>query len=127
MSVALTDGIRVEVQPAYWAERSSPEQGRFAFTYTIRITNEGHEPAQLLRRHWIIRDGAGGEDEVEGEGVVGKQPRLGPGESFEYTSWVPLPTPIGTMSGTFLMVRPDGTQFRAEVAEFLLAQRQALH
>ena len=127
MSVATTEGIRVEVQPAYWAERSAPDQGRFAFTYTIRITNEGDRPAQLLRRHWIIRDGTGGVDEVEGEGVVGKQPRLAPGESFEYTSWVPLPTPIGTMRGTFLMVRPDGTQFRAEVAEFLLAERQALH
>jgi len=127
MSVAITEGIRVEVHPAYWAERSAPEQGRFAFTYTIRITNEGDRPAQLLRRHWIIRDGAGGVDEVEGEGVVGKQPRLAPGESFEYTSWVPLPTPIGAMGGTFLMVRPDGAQFRAEVAEFVLAQRQALH
>jgi ApaG protein len=127
MSVASTDGIRVEVRPAFWEERSAPDQGRFAFTYTITITNEGDRPAQLLRRHWIIRDGTGGVDEVEGEGVVGKQPRLGPGESFEYTSWVPLPTPIGTMRGTFLMVRPDGTQFRAEVPEFLLAQRQALH
>lgn len=127
MSAATTEGIRIEVQPEFWSERSAPEQGRFAFTYTITITNVGDQPAQLLRRHWLIRDGAGEVEEVEGEGVVGKQPRLGPGECFEYTSWVPLGTPIGTMHGTFLMERPDGTQFRAQVPEFVLALRQALH
>ncbi|WP_373047273.1 Co2+/Mg2+ efflux protein ApaG [Vulgatibacter sp.] len=127
MSVATTEGIRVEVQPEYWEERSAPEQGRFAFTYSVTISNTGSEPAQLLRRHWKIQDGTGEVQEVEGEGVVGKQPRLGPGEFFEYTSWVPLATPIGTMRGTFLMERPDGTQFRAEVPEFVLTVAHALH
>lgn len=127
MSVATTQGIRVEVTPEYWTERSDPTRGIYAFTYTIRITNLGDGPAQLLRRHWTIQDGAGGTEEVEGEGVVGKQPRLLPGESFEYTSWVPLRTPIGTMRGTFQMERPDGTRFDAEVAEFVLALREALH
>jgi len=127
MSVAITEGIRVEVEPAYWAENSDPRQGRWAFTYTIRVTNLGQRPARLLRRHWIIRDGAGAVEEVEGEGVVGRQPSLDPGESFEYTSWVPLPTPIGTMHGSFLFVRPDGSRFRAQVAEFVLAQPDALH
>jgi len=127
MSVAITEGIRVEVQPEYWEEHSLPSQGRYAFTYTITITNVGELPAQLLRRHWIIQDGTGALQEVEGEGVVGKQPKLGPGDRFEYTSWVPLRTPIGTMRGSFLMVRPDGSRFRAAVAEFVLAEPGALH
>ena len=127
MSVATTEGIRVEVVPEYWEEHSLPAQGRYAFTYSIRITNVGDRPAQLLRRHWIIRDGTGEVQEVEGEGVVGKQPKLDPGDRFEYTSWVPLQTPIGTMRGTFLMERPDGAQFQAEVPEFVLAQPNALH
>lgn len=127
MSVATTEGIRVEVEPEYWEENSDPRQGRFAFTYTIRITNVGEQPAQLLRRHWIIRDGTGEVEEVEGEGVVGKQPHLDPGDRFEYTSWVPLRTPIGTMHGSFLFVRPDGSEFRAQVAEFVLTEPMALH
>ena len=127
MSVAITEGIRVEAEPAYWEENSAPAQGRYAFTYTIRISNLGLLPAQLLRRHWIIQDGTGAIQEVEGEGVIGKQPILTPGDRFEYTSWVPLRTPIGTMRGTFLMVRPDGTRFRAEIAEFVLAEPGALH
>lgn len=125
MSVATTEGIRVEVTPSYWPERSLG--GMFAFTYAIRITNVGDRPARLRRRHWIIQDGVGRTEEVEGEGVVGKQPNLSPGESFEYTSWVPLGTPIGTMKGTFLMEREDGETFKAEVAEFVLAVESALH
>lgn len=127
MSIATTEGIRVMVRPAFWKERSSQAQGLFAFTYTVRISNVGDQPAQLLRRKWIITDGAGNVQEVEGDGVVGKQPHLAPGESFEYTSWVPLPTPIGTMKGEFIMVRPNGVSFPAEVAEFVLTQPNALH
>ena len=127
MSSAITAGIRVDVRPQFWPERSNAQQGLWAFTYTIRITNLGTERAKLLRRHWHILDGNGRAEEVEGEGVVGKQPDLAPGETFEYTSWVPLPTPIGTMRGTFHMRRPDGSTFEAEVAEFVLRQEQALH
>lgn len=125
MSTATTEGIRVEVTPSFWPERS--EGGVFAFTYSIRITNVGSRPARLRRRHWIIQDGIGRTEEVEGEGVIGKQPNLSPGETFEYTSWVPLPTPIGTMRGTFLMEREDGETFKAEVAEFVMAMEDALH
>jgi ApaG protein len=127
MSTATTQGIRVTVRPSYWRERSNPANGLFAFTYTVRIENVGEAPARLLRRHWIITDGTGEREEVEGPGVVGEQPRLAPGESFEYTSWVPLPTPIGTMYGSFLMARDDGEAFSAEVAEFVLTQPGSLH
>ena len=127
MPSATTEGIRITVQPAYWRERSSPTTGLYAFPYPIRIENVGEAPAQLLRRHWFILDGNGKEEEVEGPGVVGKQPYLAPGESFEYTSWVPLSTPIGTMKGHFLMSRDDGELFEAEVPEFVLTQPDALH
>ncbi len=127
MSTVTTEGIRVIVRPEFWTERSDAAKGLFAFTYTVRITNVGDQPAQLLRRKWIITDGAGHVEEVEGDGVVGKQPHLAPGETFEYTSWVPLPTPIGTMKGEFVMVRPNGVSFAAAVAEFVLTQPHALH
>ncbi|AKU92501.1 Co2+/Mg2+ efflux protein ApaG [Vulgatibacter incomptus] len=127
MSIAVTQGIRVQVRPAFWSERSDAARGIYAFTYTIRISNEGEGPARLRRRHWFIQDGVGREEEVEGPGVVGKEPNLSPGETFEYTSWVPLQTPIGTMRGTFTMERPDGSTFEAEVAEFVLALPDALH
>lgn len=127
MSVAISEGIRVKVRPAYLPERSSPAGRVYAFSYTVHIENIGDRPAQLLRRKWIITDGTGRVEEVEGPGVVGRQPHLGPGQSFEYTSWVPLPTPIGTMKGSFFMVRPDGTAFEAEVAEFVLAEPRAMH
>ncbi|HEY0840534.1 MAG TPA: Co2+/Mg2+ efflux protein ApaG [Vulgatibacter sp.] len=127
MSTATTEGIRVTVRPAFWEERTSAANGLFAFTYTVRISNVGDQPVQLLRRRWVITDGAGNVQEVEGDGVVGKQPHLSPGETFEYTSWVPLPTPIGTMKGEVLMVRPNGVSFAAQVAEFVLTQPHALH
>lgn len=127
MSSATTQGIRVTVRPAFWRERSNLQHGIYAFTYTVRIENVGATAARLLRRHWIITDGTGEREEVEGPGVVGEQPHLSPGESFEYTSWVPLPTPIGTMHGSFLMARDDGEAFSAEVAEFVLTQPGSLH
>jgi ApaG protein len=127
MSVTTTDGIRITVRPAYWPERSSPEAGNFAFMYTVEISNTGAEPAQLRSRHWVITDANGKVEEVRGEGVVGKQPKLGPGERFEYTSWAMLRTPFGTMRGSYAMVRNDGGQFEAKITEFALTQPHALH
>jgi ApaG protein len=122
-----TQGIQITVKPAYWPERSSPEAGQFAFMYTVEISNSGSETATLKSRHWIITDANGKVEEVRGEGVVGKQPKLGPGERFEYTSWAMLRTPFGTMRGTYAMVRPNGEQFEAKIGEFALTQPHALH
>ncbi|HYX91393.1 MAG TPA: Co2+/Mg2+ efflux protein ApaG [Myxococcaceae bacterium] len=127
MSQANSDGIRITVTPAYWPERSAPEAGQFAFMYKVEIANVGTRAAQLKSRHWIITDANGRVEEVRGEGVVGQQPKLEPGERFEYTSWVMLKTPFGTMRGTYLMLRPEGTRFEARVAEFALTQPNALH
>jgi ApaG protein len=127
MSVATTEGVRISVKPAYWPERSSPEAGHFAFTYTVEIENVGESAVQLKSRHWIITDANGRIEEVRGEGVVGKQPKLGPGERFEYTSWAMLRTPFGTMRGSYMMSRTGGQAFEAKVAEFPLTQPHALH
>ena len=126
-SEALTQDIRVEVRARYSPEHSDPERSQWFFLYTIRISNEGEAEAQLLNRHWIIVDGTGEIEEVRGEGVVGKQPQLAPGESFEYTSGCPLGTPFGTMSGTYEMQRADGLRFEAEIALFELVQPAAIH
>ncbi len=120
MSSAVTDGIRVTVSSAYRPDRSEPGASRWLFTYTVRITNEGTVPAQLVSRHWIITDANGEREEVVGEGVVGHQPRLAPGEEFEYTSFCVLKTPHGSMQGTYRMVREDGTSFDARIAPFPL-------
>jgi ApaG protein len=127
MSSTSTAGIRVRVTPEYWAERSMPESGQFAFRYTVEISNQGTAPAQLKRRHWVITDAHGRMEEVTGEGVVGKTPNLGPGEQFEYTSYVMLKTPFGSMRGSYFLVRPDGTEFEAKIGEFALTQPHALH
>ncbi len=127
MSSTTTSGIRITLKPAYWPERSSPEAGQFAFMYTVEIANVGTESAQLRSRHWIITDANGKVEEVRGLGVVGKQPRLSPGESFEYTSWAMLRTPFGSMRGSYAMVRPNGEVFEAKIAEFALTQPHALH
>jgi ApaG protein len=127
MSSATTEGIRITVKPAYWPERSAPESHQYAFMYTVEVANVGGEPAQLRGRHWIITDATGRVEEVRGEGVVGKQPRLAPGERFEYTSWAQLRTPFGSMRGSYTMVRPDGRQFEARIAEFVLTLPHALH
>lgn len=119
-SVALTDGIRVSVVSKYVAEQSVPRVGRYVWSYTIRITNEGTRPARLLSRHWIITDGLGKIEEVKGPGVVGEQPHLPPGETFQYTSGCMLATARGTMHGTYQMVRDDGAGFDVEIAKFAL-------
>lgn len=126
-SEAVTEGIRVEVQSQYVPERSDPQQGHWFFVYRIRISNESNEAVQLISRHWIITDANGHVEEVKGPGVVGEQPRLDPGQSFEYTSGCPLPTAFGTMEGTYLMVRGDGVQFDAQIAAFTLAEPTAVH
>ena len=117
---ATTNSIRVTVKPHYLAERSAPDEPIFFWAYEIEIANEGDIPVQLISRRWVIVDEVGREEIVEGLGVIGEQPLLGPGESFEYTSGVPLTTPTGIMSGTYLMVARDGSQFEVEVPAFSL-------
>jgi len=120
VSSALTDGIRVTVKGAFRPDRSEPSLGRWLFAYTVRVANEGEAPAQLLSRHWIITDANGAREEVVGDGVVGHQPHLAPGEQFEYTSFCVLRTPHGSMRGTYRMVRADGSTFDARIAPFAL-------
>lgn len=127
MSDTETEGIRIVVRPRFWAERSEPGQGRYAFTYEVVITNEGREPARLTHRRWAITDAMGEVQEVQGPGVVGKTPRLAPGDHFAYTSWAMIETPFGTMEGHFVMVRPDGRSFNAAIDPFPLMQPHALN
>ena len=127
MSEATTRGIRIQVQSRYVPERSEPEQNLWFFVYHVRISNEGTETAQLVSRHWIITDANGHAEEVKGPGVVGKQPVLAAGEAFEYTSFCPLPTPFGTMHGTYQMVAANGQAFDAEIAPFSLAEPHAIN
>jgi ApaG protein len=121
-SEARTRGILVQVESSYISERSRPMQNRWFFAYRIRITNQGQEVVQLVSRHWIITDANGRVEEVMGPGVVGEQPVLRPGESFEYTSFCPLGTPFGTMHGSYQMTTEDGASFDADIAAFELSQ-----
>jgi ApaG protein len=125
MSVAITQGIRVSVRSRFLPEQS--KGGRYAFAYTVRIENLGSTSAQLKSRHWIITDGNGRREEVRGDGVVGNQPVLRPGEKFEYTSGAILQTPHGSMQGTYRMVGEDGRTFDAEIAPFPLTQPGAVN
>src|SRR5262245_46940914 len=120
MFTALTHGVRVDVRPEYIPERSNPERKYYFFAYHVTIKNEGNETVQLLSRHWIIINGEGSREEVQGPGVVGEQPVLDPGESFEYTSFCPFNTPVGTMQGTYQMVTQSGENFDAEIPLFHL-------
>ena len=120
MYKAVTRGISVSVTPRFMPEESSPEDGRYFFAYTVEIINTGLERVQLRARYWRIVDGNGNLQEVRGAGVVGKQPVLGPGESFHYTSGCPLPTPDGTMEGTYDMVTATGETFQAAIPAFSL-------
>jgi ApaG protein len=119
--------IEVTVETQYLLEQSDPADDRYFFAYRIHITNVGSVAAQLVSRHWIITDAEGKVEEVRGLGVVGNQPLLQPGESFEYSSGCPLPTPVGTMKGTYQMVAEDGTRFDAPISEFVLAMPRTLH
>jgi ApaG protein len=124
-----TDKYQIEIHPMpqYIPEQSDPDNDRYIFAYTITIRNIGSVPAQLVSRHWIITDGNNEVQEVRGLGVVGKQPLLQPGESFQYTSGSSLTTAIGTMKGAYQMVAEDGTHFEAVIPEFVLASPRALH
>jgi ApaG protein len=126
-SEAVTRGIRVRVQSQYAAERSRPAQNEWVFLYTVTISNEGSETAQLVTRHWIITDGTGHVEEVRGPGVVGQQPTLAPGESFEYTSGSTIATPFGVMEGTYQMVAESGEEFDATIAPFTLSEPYTVH
>ncbi len=119
--------IQVLVNTTYIPEQSDPGGDRYVFAYTITIANEGTESAQLISRHWIITDAENQVQEVRGLGVVGEQPFLRPGESFEYTSGTSLGTPVGTMRGTYQMVSEDGQKFDAEIPEFTLSMPRVLH
>lgn len=126
-SEAVTNNVRVEVESQYAPDRSQPFESRWFFHYTVRITNERDETVQLLSRHWIITDGNGRVEEVKGSGVVGEQPVLAPGETFEYTSGCPLKTSTGSMRGTYQMVTEEGTHFDVEIAPFHLAEPYTVH
>jgi ApaG protein len=121
-SQARTRGILVEVDSSFVPERSEPMRRMWFFAYRIRIANQGEETVQLVSRHWIITDAHGEVEEVSGPGVVGEQPVLAPGEAFEYTSFCPLPTPFGSMRGSYQMVTRDGETFDIEIAPFELSQ-----
>lgn len=127
MSDAVTNGIRVEVLSRHSPENSRPMEGKWVFEYTVRITNQGSDTVQLISRHWIITDGLDHTEEVQGPGVVGKQPVLAPGESFKYSSWCPLGTPTGVMRGTYQMAAPGRKPFDIEIAPFALKARYTVH
>ena len=126
-SKAVTRGVSVSVEADYSPEHSAPEKSQWFFLYTITISNEGAQSFQLISRHWRITDATGELEEVRGPGVVGEQPVLGPGESFQYTSGCPLTTPFGSMEGTYQIVAEDKTSFDAEVAPFELREAMAIH
>lgn len=120
MYTETTRSIRIAVEPFYVADQSEPNKERWVFGYRVRIENVGGETVQLLTRHWRITDGRGRVVEVRGEGVVGEQPLLEPGESFQYTSGTPLPTPTGIMDGSYQMITGDGERFDVTIPAFSL-------
>lgn len=119
--------LEISVATQFLDEQSDPDGDRYVFAYTIRIRNLGRLPAQLLDRHWVITDGNGKVEEVRGEGVVGEQPRLEPGEAFTYTSGAVLETAVGSMQGSYHMSGDDGTEFDAPIPPFTLAVPRTLH
>lgn len=119
--------IEITVATEYLPHQSKPSDKQYAFAYHITITNKGTEPAQLISRHWIITDGNESQQEVQGMGVVGEQPMLGPGESYQYSSGVILETEVGTMTGTYQMRGASGARFDAPIPVFLLATPRAVH
>ena len=117
---AITRGVTVRVSVTYLPDQSEPAHGRWFWAYHIRIENDGDGAVQLLTRHWIITDGRGGQEEVRGDGVVGDQPMIDPGESYDYVSGCPLKTPSGSMEGSYGMIDADGTPFEIAIPAFLL-------
>ncbi len=126
-SEATTRGVRIEIESRYLVDKSDPSRNRWFFAYDVRISNLGEEVVQLLSRHWIITDANGDVEEVKGPGVVGNQPVLAPGESFEYTSFCPLTTPFGTMEGSYRMMTEGGVGFDAGIGQFALSQPMAVN
>ena len=121
METLTTNGIKISVETSYQAAESNPAHGQYAHAYQVTIENKSSDTVQLLKRHWFIMDSNGRKREVKGDGVIGKQPVLGPGESHQYVSWCPLQTTIGKMYGTFLMVRkPEDKEFYVRIPEFKL-------
>ncbi|MEJ0100887.1 MAG: Co2+/Mg2+ efflux protein ApaG [Pseudomonadota bacterium] len=123
----MTSNIRVSVETSYLPEQSDPGGERYVFSYTITIKNDGSEAAKLLRRHWVITDANGKVQEVRGDGVVGEQPHLAPGQGFRYSSGAILETPVGTMQGSYQMVTDEGRNFDAPIKPFRLAMPGILH
>ncbi len=119
--------VTVNVETVFIPDQSDPHHDRYVFAYTVTITNTGTLPAQLVSRHWVITDSENKVQEVRGLGVVGEQPLLKPGESFEYTSGTAIHTPVGTMHGSYQMVAEDGEHFDAEIPVFTLAMPRTLH
>ena len=119
--------IEVKTRTLYIPDQSDPNTDRYVFAYTITMTNKGNIAAQLVSRHWVITDAANKVQEVRGKGVVGEQPHLRPGESFEYTSGSAIATPVGTMKGSYQMIADDGTQFDTPIPEFTLSMPRVLH
>ena len=117
----------IEVQTHYISDESDPDNNRYVFAYTITISNNGQIPAKLLTRHWVITNADGKVEEVKGEGVVGEQPHLNPGEQFRYTSGTILETPLGSMKGTYHMIADDGVEFDADIPMFTLSKPNILH
>ena len=127
MAAEKKNSIKISAEPQFIPEQSEPDDKRYIFAYTITIENIGSVPAQLISRHWIITDAEGEVQEVKGLGVVGHQPLLQPGQSFQYTSGCALKTPVGSMKGSYQMVAEDGSTFAAEIPEFTLAIPRVLH
>lgn len=117
----------IQVETRFVPQQSRPEDNRFVFAYTITLRNTGQMPAQLLSRHWVIADANGKVEEVRGDGVVGEQPWMRPGDDYQYTSGAVLETPVGTMQGSYRMVADDGTHFDARIPPFTLAIPRTLH
>ena len=126
-SVAVTEGIRVEVESRYVGNRSNPAANQYFFAYRVRIVNESDRSARLVSRHWVITDGHGATQHVRGPGVVGQTPRLAPGETFEYESFCPLSTALGAMKGEYQFVDGEGRHFEVQVGEFSLEEPMSLN
>lgn len=122
MSDTITNGVRVQIDTEYVPGQSDPAKRQFFFAYHVKISNESHDCVKLLTRHWVITDAFGEVEQVRGPGVVGEQPRLKPGDAFEYTSACPLNTPHGSMQGSYQMITDDGVAFNAQIAPFSLVQ-----
>ena len=127
MELNISEGIQVDVDTLYVESESDPNNNRFVFAYTITIRNIGDISAKLMTRHWIIRDANGKVQEVQGDGVVGEQPHLKPGEGFQYTSGTMLETSMGTMGGSYCLITDEGEEFKALIADFLLSAPRILH